>query len=104
MPIVLILLFLASSAAADLDLNLRRPRASADYVVHTADGDPVDAVELSASPLRVGSVTRVRMVAALAKWFGVDPVTEMAGVLPNIVNFGVEVGRADYPRDLGFMA
>lgn len=30
------------------------------------DGDPVDAVELSASPLPLGSVTRVRMVAALA--------------------------------------
>jgi uncharacterized protein (DUF1501 family) len=38
--------------------------------------------------------------ATLAKWFGVDPVTEMAGVLPNISNFGV----AGYPVDLGFMA
>lgn len=39
----------------------------------------------------------------LAKWFGVD-AGEMATVLPNLANFGVEVGRADYPRDLGFMA
>jgi len=30
------------------------------------DGDPVDAVELSASPLPLGAVTRVRIVAALA--------------------------------------
>jgi uncharacterized protein (DUF1501 family) len=39
----------------------------------------------------------------LAKWFGVD-AGEMTTVLPNLANFGVEVGRADYPRDLGFMA
>jgi uncharacterized protein (DUF1501 family) len=38
--------------------------------------------------------------ATMAKWFGVDPVTEMANVLPNIVNFG----GAGYPVDLGFMA
>ena len=38
--------------------------------------------------------------ATMAKWFGVDPVSEMAGVLPNIVNFG----GAGYPTDLGFMA
>ena len=37
--------------------------------------------------------------ATLAKWFGVDP-SEMAGVLPKIVNFG----GAGYPVDLGFMA
>ena len=36
--------------------------------------------------------------ATLAKWFGVDP-SEMAGVLPKIVNFG----GAGYPVDLGFM-
>jgi hypothetical protein len=35
----------------------------------------------------------------MAKWFGVD-VGEMAGVLPNSVNFG----GAGYPLDLGFMA
>ena len=38
--------------------------------------------------------------ATMAKWFGVDPATEMAGVLPNISNFGVP----GYPVDLGFMA
>ena len=37
--------------------------------------------------------------ATMAKWFGVDPVSEMANVLPNIVNFG----GPGYPTDLGFM-
>ena len=37
--------------------------------------------------------------ATLAKWFGVD-ASEMAGVLPNSVNFG----GTGYPLDLGFMA
>ena len=40
--------------------------------------------------------------ATLAKWFGVADA-EMAGILPNIVNFGTSAGRADYPTDLGFM-
>ncbi|MDP3653436.1 MAG: DUF1501 domain-containing protein [Rhodoferax sp.] len=40
--------------------------------------------------------------ATLAKWFGVAD-SEMAGILPNIVNFGTSAGRADYPTDLGFM-
>lgn len=42
--------------------------------------------------------------ATLAKWFGVDPVTEITGVLPNIVNFGVTYDGVAYPTDLGFMA
>ena len=42
--------------------------------------------------------------ATLAKWLGVDPVTEMAGVLPNIVNFGGTYDGVAYPTDLGFMA
>jgi uncharacterized protein (DUF1501 family) len=37
--------------------------------------------------------------ATLAKWFGVD-VSEMAGVVPKIGNFG----GAGYPVDLGFLA
>jgi uncharacterized protein (DUF1501 family) len=37
--------------------------------------------------------------ATLAKWFGVDPA-EMAGILPNLGNFG----SVAYPTDLGFMA
>ncbi len=41
--------------------------------------------------------------ATLARWFGVAD-TEMTGILPNLVNFGSEVGRGDYPRNLGFMA
>lgn len=40
--------------------------------------------------------------ATLAKWFGVTD-GELPGILPNLVNFGAEAGRADYPRDLGFM-
>ena len=40
--------------------------------------------------------------ATLAKWFGVSDA-ELPLVLPHIANFGVEAGRADYPRDLGFM-
>lgn len=40
--------------------------------------------------------------ATLASWFGVRP-TELHGVLPNLVHFGNEAGRPDYPTDLGFM-
>jgi uncharacterized protein (DUF1501 family) len=40
--------------------------------------------------------------ATLARWFGVDS-TELAGILPNLRNFGVGAGRPDYPTDLGFM-
>ena len=42
--------------------------------------------------------------ATMAKWFGVDPGAEMAGVLPNIANFGVTYDGVSYPTDLGFMA
>ncbi len=42
--------------------------------------------------------------ATLAKWFGVDPASEMAsGVLPKIVNFGGTLDGQSYPVDLGFM-
>jgi uncharacterized protein (DUF1501 family) len=41
--------------------------------------------------------------ATLAKWFGVAD-TELAAILPNLKNFGVAAGRADYPSNLGFMA
>lgn len=40
--------------------------------------------------------------ATLAKWFGVTD-GEMASVLPNIIHFGADAGRLDYPTDLGFM-
>jgi hypothetical protein len=39
--------------------------------------------------------------ATMAKWFGVA-ASEMAGVLPNSVNFGA--AAPSYPIDLGFMA
>ena len=40
--------------------------------------------------------------ATLARWFGVAD-SEMAGVLPNIRQFGAAAGRPDYPVDLGFL-
>lgn len=40
--------------------------------------------------------------ATLARWFGV-PDAQLNTILPNLVNFGAEAGRSDYPRDLGFM-
>ena len=41
--------------------------------------------------------------ATLARWFGVAD-TELAGILPNLKNFGAAAGRPDYPVNLGFMA
>lgn len=41
--------------------------------------------------------------ATLATWFGVGN-TELAGILPNLKNFGVVASRPDYPANLGFMA
>jgi uncharacterized protein (DUF1501 family) len=40
--------------------------------------------------------------ATLARWFGVAD-NELAGILPNLRNFGAAAGRADYPTNLGFL-
>jgi uncharacterized protein (DUF1501 family) len=40
--------------------------------------------------------------ATIARWFGVaEP--ELAGILPNLKNFGAAAGRPDYPSNMGFM-
>lgn len=41
--------------------------------------------------------------ATLAQWFGVA-TSELGTMLPNLKNFGLAAGRADYPVNLGFMA
>ena len=48
------------------------------------------------------STSVTQYAATLAKWFGVAD-SELAGVLPNITNFGTRAGRPDYPIDMGFM-
>jgi len=40
--------------------------------------------------------------ATLARWFGVEE-TELAGILPNLRNFGIEAAGVTYPTNLGFM-
>ena len=40
--------------------------------------------------------------ATLATWFGVQP-GELAGILPNLSNFGGSAGGIDYPVNLGFL-
>jgi uncharacterized protein (DUF1501 family) len=39
----------------------------------------------------------------LARWFGAGE-SELAGILPNLRNFGTAAGNAGDPTDLGFMA
>jgi uncharacterized protein (DUF1501 family) len=77
--------------------------------VNVTDGTGNPRVYTSEEQWHVGqgrllpSTSVDQYAGTMAKWFGVDPVTELPGILPNIVNFGSEVGRADYPRDMGFM-
>jgi uncharacterized protein (DUF1501 family) len=40
--------------------------------------------------------------ATLARWFGAGE-SELAGILPNLRNFGAQAGQTAYPTDLGFM-
>ena len=73
--------------------------------VSAADAKDSSGVYLPQNQWHVGqgrllpSTSVDQYAATLAKWFGVGP-TEMANVLPKIVNFG----GAGYPVDLGFMA
>jgi uncharacterized protein (DUF1501 family) len=73
--------------------------------VSVSDAKDTSGVYLPENQWHVGqgrllpSTSVDQYAATLAKWFGVDP-SEMAGVLPKIVNFG----GAGYPVDLGFMA
>lgn len=41
--------------------------------------------------------------ATLARWLGFGE-SELAGILPNLRNFGAGAGAADHPTDLGFLA
>jgi uncharacterized protein (DUF1501 family) len=41
--------------------------------------------------------------ATLARWFGV-PDAELAGILPNLKNFGGNFNGIEYPKNVGFMA
>ncbi len=41
--------------------------------------------------------------ATLARWFGVGDA-ELAGILPNLRNFGVAAGQPAFPVDLGFLS
>ena len=62
---------------------------------------PVDAWHVGQG--RLLPTTSVDQYAAtLATWFGVD-ASELAGILPNIVNFGGSANGINYPVNLGFV-
>ena len=51
----------------------------------------------------IPAVSVDQYAATLARWFGVAD-GELAGILPNLRNFGAAAGYAGYPTDLGFLA
>lgn len=50
----------------------------------------------------IPSTSVVQYAATLARWFGVAE-GELAGILPNLGQFGAQAGEPAYPVDLGFM-
>ncbi len=64
-------------------------------------GAPQDQWHIGQGRL-IPSTSVDQYAATLARWFGVAN-TELAGILPNLGQFGAAAGAPAYPTDLGFM-
>jgi uncharacterized protein (DUF1501 family) len=65
-------------------------------------GAPEDQWHIGQGRL-IPSTSVDQYAATLARWFGAD-ASELAGILPNLRNYGAQAGQPAYPTDLGFMA